>query len=116
MRSKGAEIFIVSHKSPLSANKKVDLVGPARKWIKDNFSNIPEIKTNHVFFEETRILKVKRIESLALTHFVDDLIEIFQEERFPKNIKKFWLSIETVTPSSDRITAVKTLDLIVNHV
>jgi hypothetical protein len=114
--SKNADIFIVSHKTHLSANKKVDLVQPARNWIRNNLSYRINVDSNHVFFEESRTLKVERIESLGLTHFVDDLIEVFQEEKYPKNIKSFWLSIYSMNPSSERITVVETLDSIVDHV
>ena len=116
LRSRKAEIFIVSHKTPFSANKRVDLVRPAQIWIKDNLSNVPELRTNHVFFEESRTSKVKRIQSLGLTHFVDDLFEVFQEENYPKNIKSFWLSIGSQSPSSEKITVVETLDSIIDYV
>jgi len=116
LRSQNAELFIVSHKTPESTAKKVDLIQPARKWIKENLSNVPELGANHIYFEATRKSKVKRIASLGLTHFVDDLLEVLQEENYPKNIKSFWLSVDTKNSLSDKITVVNTLDSIINYV
>jgi len=114
--SQNAELFIVSHKTPESAAKKVDLIQPARKWIEENLSNVPELGANRIYFEATRKSKVKRIASLGLTHFVDDLLEVFQEENYPKNIKSFWLSVDAKNSLSDKITVVNTLDSIINYV
>jgi len=116
LRSQNAELFIVSHKTPESAAKKVDLIQPARKWIEENLSNVPELGANRIYFEATRKSKVKRIASLGLTHFVDDLLEVFQEENYPKNIKSFWLSVDAKNSLSDKITVVNTLDSIINYV
>jgi len=116
LRGQNAELFIVSHKTPESAINKIDLIEPARIWIKENLSNVPELGTNNIFFEESRIAKVKRIALLGLTHFVDDLLEVFQEENFPQNTKSFWLSIEEKNLLSERITVIKTLDSIIDYV
>jgi len=116
LRSQNAELFIVSHKTPVSAINKVDLIQPARSWIKANFSKMPELVTNHIFFEQSRISKVKRIASLGLTHYVDDLLEVLQEKNYPQNIKSFWLSIVANDSLSENITVVKTLDSIIDYV
>lgn len=116
LRSQNAGLFIVSHKTPLSAINKVDLIQPARIWIEENLGNIPELRMDHVFFEQSRTLKVKRIASLGLTHYVDDLLEVLQEEDYPKNIKSFWLSNVAKNSSSDKVTAVETLDSIIEYV
>lgn len=116
LRSQNADLFIVSHKTPESAINKLDLIHPARSWIKENLSNVPELVTDHIFFEHSRISKVERIASLGLTHFVDDLLEVFQEENFPQNTKSFWLSIDEKNLLSERITVIKTLDSIIDYV
>jgi hypothetical protein len=116
LRNQNADLFIVSHKTPLSAINKVDLIQPARIWIEENLGNIPEFSMDHVFFEQSRLLKVKRIASLGLTHYVDDLLEVLQEEDYPQNIKSFWLSNVAKNLSSDKVTAVETLDSIIDYV
>jgi len=116
LRSQNAELFIVSHKTPESAVKKVDLIQPARKWIEKNLSNIPELGGNRIYFEATRKSKVKRIASLGLTHYVDDLLEVLQEENYPQNIKSFWLYSGTKCVLTEKIIAVESLDSIIDYV
>jgi hypothetical protein len=116
LRNQSAELFIVSHKTPKSAINKVDLIQPARSWIKENLGNISELKSDHIFFEPSRISKVKRIASLGLTHYVDDLLEVLQEENYPQNIKSFWLSIVAKRSLSENVTVVETLDSIIDYV
>jgi hypothetical protein len=41
-----------------------------------------------VYFEGTREEKLKRIEHLGCTHFIDDLEEVFQEQDFPDGVQK----------------------------
>ncbi len=65
LRSQNADLFIVSHKTPESAINKLDLIQPARSWIKENLSNVLGLGTDHIFFENSRISKVKRIASLG---------------------------------------------------
>lgn len=100
----------------MSAINKLDLIKPARSWIKENLSNVPELGTNQIYFEKSRILKIKRIASLGLTHYVDDLLEVLQEENFPQSTKSFWLSIEAKSLLSEKITVVQTLDSIIDYV
>ena len=116
LESQNADLFIVSHKTPESAINKLDLIQPARNWIKENLSNVPRLGTDHVFFEHSRISKVKRIISLGLTHYVDDLLEVLQEENYPPNIKSFWLSIANKNSLSENVTVVETLDSIIDYV
>ena len=92
LRKKDSAIFIVSHKSNLSSKSKLNLIQPATAWLdtvlKQNFNGliIP------YFFAETREKKIEKIIELRLTHFVDDLPEIFQEENFPKDIQSFLIN------------------------
>ncbi len=116
LNSQNAGLFIVSHKTPESAINKLDLIQPARSWIKENLSNVLGLGTDHIFFENSRISKVKRIASLGLTHYVDDLLEVLQEENYPPNIKSFWLSIATQNSLSENVTVVETLDSIIDYV
>jgi len=47
------------------------------------------VQQDDVFFESTRAEKIGRIRTLGCTHFIDDLTEVFAEESFPKEIRKF---------------------------
>lgn len=83
---------IVSHKTP-TANldgKEVNLRASALGWLKQSgfFSELG-IQPADVFFESTRAEKIERIRTLNCTHFIDDLTEVFSEESFPKEIRKF---------------------------
>jgi hypothetical protein len=116
LRIQNADLFIVSHKTPESAINKLDLIQPARSWIQEHLSNVPGLGADHIFFEHSRISKVKRIASLGLTHYVDDLLEVLQEENYPPNIKSFWLSIATQNSLSENVIVVETLDSIIDYV
>jgi len=82
MRAKnnGIELFIISHKtkSPYDG-PKYNLHNAASNWLEKNLffekSGI-NISRKNVYFEVTKEKKIKRIESLGCTHFIDDLPEI----------------------------------------
>lgn len=116
LRSQNADLFVVSHKTPVSAFNKADLIQPAQRWIKHNLSDIQELGANNIYFEATRESKIKRIASLGLTHYVDDLLEVLQEENYPRKIKSFWLSLNDKECLSENITAVQNLNSIIDYV
>jgi len=89
-------IFIVSHKTKYGHfdPTKTLLREAALNWMKDQgFFDEGKFKLSkeNVFFETTREEKVKRITSLNLDVFVDDLEEVFAEVNFP-DIKKILFS------------------------
>ena len=45
-----------------------------------------------IYFEPTRRDKALRVGCLGCTHFIDDLVETFQEDLFPSNVKKILYS------------------------
>jgi beta-phosphoglucomutase-like phosphatase (HAD superfamily) len=58
-----------------------------------------------VYFEATRAEKCARIAALGLTHFVDDLVEVFDDPGFPKTCER-WLFAPDGAPAdapADRI-------------
>ena len=76
----GIELFIISHKTKTPyQGPKYNLHDAASNWLEKNLFfektgiNIPR---ENVFFEVTKEKKIKRIESLGCTHFIDDLPEI----------------------------------------
>jgi hypothetical protein len=82
-------VIIVSHKSRLSAKNSLDLQGPARKWLNKALVNSGINLEKDVYFEETKEDKILRIAKESVTHFVDDLMEIYTDIMFPANINKF---------------------------
>ena len=81
------DIFIVSHKTQNIKinNKNLNLRQPAKKWIEDN---IPTFNKERIFFESSAIAKIRKIKSLNLDFFVDDLMTILNHRQFPQITKK----------------------------
>ena len=81
------DIFIVSHKTQNIKinNKNLNLRQPAKKWIEDN---IPIFNKERIFFESSAIAKIRKIKSLNLDFFVDDLMTILNHRQFPQITKK----------------------------
>jgi len=88
------ELQIVSHKTthtPDFCGKK-SLRNLATKWIKDSELSGYFLNDKMIHYESTRIKKVKKIKSLNLDYFVDDLKEVFLEPEYPKEIVSFLIS------------------------
>ncbi len=89
-------IFVVSHKTNFAAqNSDVNLRKAALEWMESQgFFDDPEagLARSRVFFEDSRKSKISRIQDLRCTHFIDDLREVFLEEKFPEGIVKILLS------------------------
>lgn len=90
-RRRQVSLFIVSHKSRRAAQDPagVDLRCAAIRWMESHgfFAKGIGLSRRQVFFEPTRQCKVARIASLGLTHFVDDLDEVFVEPGFPAGVQ-----------------------------
>jgi len=92
---RGYKIFIVSHKSEYGHfdEKKISLRNESLKWLikNDILNGLGNMLTfEDVYFESTREDKIKRINTLGCTHFIDDLPEIFLDKKFPKNVQKIF--------------------------
>lgn len=92
-REKGLVVHVVSHKSEYAANdveKRCSLREMALAWFEANgfFSDEYGLSWDRVRFADTRQEKVARIAELGCAVFVDDLIETFAEDGFPKNVKR----------------------------
>ena len=82
LKKKEIELFIVSHKTlhPY-AGPKFNLHEAALKWLtQNNFFKPSELdfEKKNIFFELTVENKIKRIESLGITHYIDDLTKILE--------------------------------------
>lgn len=92
-RESGIRVSIVSHKTPRPADRTIDadLRKSAWRWMEsqgffdvDGFGLAPD----RVCFEDTRADKIKRISTIGCTHFIDDLVELFREARFPVGVRR----------------------------
>lgn len=92
-RRRGAETFIVSHKTQYAAfsGEMIDLRRSALDWLehiglfdRKRFG----LDAGRVFFESTRDAKVDRIRTLGCSHFIDDLEEVFAHPRFPMEVER----------------------------
>jgi len=85
-KGRGARLYIVSHKTERSnlTNAGPSFRDAARDWMTGlGFFSVMGFARDAVFFESTREEKVARIAALELTHFIDDLPEVFAEPAFP---------------------------------
>lgn len=84
-----AELFIVSHKTEFGHYdpERINLRQAAKEWLKRRgmFSRMQE---RNLMFASTRAEKVNMIKDIAPDWFIDDLLEVYQEPHFPKNVKK----------------------------
>lgn len=91
-RQRGHELFIVSHKSEFGHfdEERISLREQSLRWMDANGFFAADglgFHRDDVFFESTREAKVRRITALNCTHFIDDLIEVFDEPEFPDHIQ-----------------------------
>ena len=92
-RERGHQVFIVSHKSEFGHfdEELVPLRVQAISWLNQfGFLGEPNhlISYDQVFFESTRAEKIARVCKLNCTHFIDDLLEVFDAPGFPSDIIK----------------------------
>ena len=91
LKDAGAEVAIVSHKSRYAAEDAggADLREAALAWLgaKGFFSTLG-LRSEAVFFEDSRRDKLARIGGLGCTHFVDDLEEVLGDPAFPQGVDR----------------------------
>lgn len=114
-KNMGAKTYIVSHKTRFASqdNSNVDLRGAALTWLKKNHFFVEEetgINDSMVFFEDSRLEKLRRIRSLEITHFIDDLIETFSDSAFPTGVKKILYEPEQTNSEAPDMTVVRSWD------
>ena len=91
LESKNFRLQIVSHKTsntPKLFGEK-PLRNLATQWLKESELSIYFANKESIHYESTRLSKVKKIRSLNLGYFVDDLIEVFTEYEYPKEIESY---------------------------
>ena len=93
LESNNFKLQIVSHKTthtPKFCGKK-PLRSLATQWIKESELSSYFSNKEMIHYESTRLNKVKKIKSLNLNYFVDDLVEVFTEPGYPKEINSYLL-------------------------
>ena len=89
-------ICVISHKTEYGHfdDKKISLRNEAMKWMGEkNLFNKSyfSLTKDKVFFSSTRKEKVKKISTIGCSHFIDDLVEVFEEPHFPQDTKRILL-------------------------
>jgi hypothetical protein len=91
-RQEGLSVYIISHKTRAPVlGPAYDLHQTARDWLAAQGLFDPAragLAPDHVLFGETRLEKIRLIEKLGCTHFIDDLEETFCEMTFPDGVEK----------------------------
>ena len=89
---KEIDICIISHKTRYPyRGHKYDLHASALDWLaKQGVFDAERIglPRDRAFFELTKRDKLRRIDSTACTHFVDDLPEFLGEDEFPRGVRR----------------------------
>lgn len=87
----GHQLFIVSHKTEFGHydDSRTNLREAALSLLEDNgfFSTLGFERAN-ISFHATRSEKVDHILALGLDWFIDDLVEVYEEEHFPGQTRK----------------------------
>lgn len=97
------KVYIVSHKTEFANYDETatNLQSAALQWLDlHRFLDGDHLglSRENIYFELTRQQKVRRIQQLGCTHFVDDLEETFREEEFPDSVEKILYSSTPVDP------------------
>lgn len=107
---RGVPVSIVSHKTVHPAiGLRVDLREVALSWMeREGFFSAAGLglSRDRVWFEETRAAKAARIAALGCTHFVDDLVEVFQEPSFPPGVARILCSEDGALPGVERFATL----------
>jgi hypothetical protein len=87
-------VYIVSHKTQFAAvdrDRLYDLHRSALAWMENAGFFAPRgfgIARASVYFESSREAKCRRIAELRCTHFIDDLVEVFEHPDFPQAVER----------------------------
>lgn len=104
-RRRDIRLRIVSHKTRYAAADPggVDLREASRRWLAaSGMLEAGGFELDHVFFEDTRADKIRRIRSLGCSYFIDDLVEVFAEGEFPTTTMGLLFDPERIYPDGHR--------------
>ncbi|MEO5959011.1 MAG: hypothetical protein ABIZ49_14380, partial [Opitutaceae bacterium] len=110
-RERGLRVVIVSHKTKHPFRGPAhDLHAAAHAWLeRHGFFDPAQIglKPNDVFFELTKADKIRRIAASHVTHFIDDLPEIFTDASFPSGARRFLFDPQGAAATTVAFDAVR---------
>jgi hypothetical protein len=114
------KVYIVSHKTETSRydTTGTNLRRAAMDWMKSQRFFRPDglgLQEHDVFFADSRQQKTNTIAKLRCTHFIDDLVETFLEETFPRNTARILYDPYRNEPAPDDITVMKSWKDIREH-
>jgi hypothetical protein len=117
----GAKVYIVSHKTKYANYDETgtNLRCAALSWMKKKDFFSAEglgISPDDVFFESTRLKKIQRISRLNCSCFIDDLVEVFQEDAFPQDIGQILYAPNFGEKSRNSMRVVATWEQIGSYV
>ena len=86
----GCTVYIVSHKTRFAARGRpgVDLRRAATAWLRAVGILEVLVDPSHLYFEDTREAKLRRIGRLGCTLFIDDLEEVLAAPGFPAGVER----------------------------
>jgi hypothetical protein len=96
-RWRGVALRVISHKTPAAAARSdIDLRAAARAWL----ARQPFAQDVPVVFAATREEKLAEIAAAGVALFIDDLVEVLGDPRFPRAVDR-WLFAPDGAPASD---------------
>ncbi len=111
------EIYIISHKSLHPAqDENINLRQYALEWLESQNLFHTYLSRINIFFESTRREKLARIQQLKCHVFIDDLVEIFMDPRFPSLTYKILLTKNSLNCFSPSIIQFDCWDKITQHI
>jgi hypothetical protein len=86
---KKIEIYIVSHKTKTTPKEfgEIDLIIPAINWLNAQKITPLKIRPENIFFCETQLAKIQKINQLEVDMFIDDLEEIIYHSSLHKSVE-----------------------------
>jgi hypothetical protein len=115
LEQSGSILFVVSHKTEKTPD---DFGGDplrdlATTWIKNSLGLEFLKRDINLFFLGTRDEKVKKINDLGLSFFIDDLLDVLKHPYFPSTTQKIWYTKEVETNDSKiyRVREMKDLQV-----
>ena len=96
--SMGVNVVIISHKTEATPARfgARDLRGPASEWLSTQGITPAHVSPDAVSFCTNRVEKVRAIAELQCDVFVDDLMEILTDAKFPVSASAWWFCASDV--------------------
>lgn len=113
-RQKGIPMAIVSHRTRYAARGPChDLHQAAREWLVSHGilgGSASLFTEERVLIAESREEKIRKIRSLDLSDFLDDLREVLEDPDFPSTTKRIWFNPQQIPGSASGIRSICSWD------